>query len=44
MKKWSIRCLTVLAMVCLIPGIVLNVKSGRFYLYVLLRLYATKKL
>ena len=27
MKKWLIRCLTVLAMVCLIPGIVLNVKA-----------------
>lgn len=24
MKKWLIRCLTVLAMVCLIPGIVLK--------------------
>ena len=24
MKKWLIWCLTVLAMVCLIPGIVLN--------------------
>ena len=28
MKKWLIRCLTVLAMVCLIPGIVLNVKAA----------------
>ena len=27
MKKWLIRCLTVLAMVCLIPGIVLNAKA-----------------
>lgn len=27
MKKWLIWCLTVLAMVCLIPGIVLNVKA-----------------
>ena len=27
MKKWLIRCLTMLAMVCLIPGIVLNVKA-----------------
>ena len=28
MIKWLIRCLTVLAMVCLIPGIVLNVKAA----------------
>ena len=28
MKKWLIGCLTVLAMVCLIPGIVLNVKAA----------------
>ena len=28
MKKWLIRCLTVLAMVCLIPGTVLNVKAA----------------
>ena len=28
MKKWLIRCLTVLAMVCLIPGIALNVKAA----------------
>ena len=28
MKKWLIRCLTVLAMVCLIPGIVLNAKAA----------------
>ena len=28
MKKWLIRCLTVLAMVCLIPGIVLNVEAA----------------
>ena len=28
MKKWLIRCLTGLAMVCLIPGIVLNVKAA----------------
>ena len=27
MKKWLIRCLTVLAMVCLIPGITLNAKA-----------------
>ena len=27
MKKWLIRCLTVLAMVCLIPGIALNAKA-----------------
>ena len=27
MKKWLIWCLTVLAMVCLIPGIVLNAKA-----------------
>ena len=31
MKKWLIRCLTVLAMVCLIPGIVLNVKAESLY-------------
>ena len=36
MKKWLIRCLTVLAMVCLIPGIVLNVKAADSSLYVLL--------
>lgn len=30
MKKWLIRCLTVLAMVCLIPGIALNVKAADF--------------
>ena len=30
MKKWLIRCLTVLAMVCLIPGIVLNVKAVEY--------------
>ena len=28
MKKWLIGCLTVLAMVCLIPGTVLNVKAA----------------
>ena len=28
MKKWLIGCLTVLAMVCLIPGIVLNVEAA----------------
>ena len=28
MKKWLIRCLTVLAIVCLIPGTVLNVKAA----------------
>ena len=28
MKKWLIRCLTVLAMVCLIPGIVSNAKAA----------------
>lgn len=33
MKKWLIRCLTVLAMVCLIPGIVLNVKAEDYYIY-----------
>ena len=33
MKKWLIRCLTVLAMVCLIPGIVLNVKAEKVYCY-----------
>ena len=27
MKKWLIRCLTMLAMVCLIPGIALNAKA-----------------
>lgn len=27
MKKWLIRCLTVLTMVCLIPGIALNAKA-----------------
>ena len=27
MKKWLIRCLTVLSMVCLIPGIALNAKA-----------------
>ena len=31
MKKWLIRCLTVLAMVCLIPGIVLNAKAESLY-------------
>lgn len=30
MKKWLIGCLTVLAMVCLIPGIVLNAKAAGF--------------
>ena len=30
MKKWLIRCLTVLAMVCLIPGIALNVKAVEY--------------
>ena len=30
MKKWLIWCLTVLAMVCLIPGIVLNVKAVEY--------------
>lgn len=30
MKKWLIRCLTVLAMVCLIPGIVLNAKAADY--------------
>ena len=33
MKKWLIWCLTVLAMVCLIPGIVLNVKAADYYIY-----------
>ena len=33
MKKWLIGCLTVLAMVCLIPGIVLNVKAADYYIY-----------
>lgn len=33
MKKWLIWCLTVLAMVCLIPGIVLNVKAEDYYIY-----------
>ena len=31
MKKWLIWCLTVLAMVCLIPGTVLNVKAESLY-------------
>ena len=31
MKKWLIRCLTVLAMVCLIPGIALNAKAESLY-------------
>lgn len=31
MKKWLIWCLTVLAMVCLIPGIVLNAKAESLY-------------
>ena len=31
MKKWLIGCLTVLAMVCLIPGTVLNVKAESLY-------------
>ena len=31
MKKWLIGCLTVLAMVCLIPGIVLNAKAESLY-------------
>lgn len=35
MKKWLIWCLTVLAMVCLIPGIVLNAKSGKLVLSLL---------
>ena len=30
MKKWLIRCLTVLAMVCLIPGIALNAKAVEY--------------
>lgn len=30
MKKWLIGCLTVLAMVCLIPGIALNAKAAGF--------------
>ena len=30
MKKWLIGCLTVLAMVCLIPGIALNAKAADF--------------
>lgn len=30
MKKWLIGCLTVLTMVCLIPGIVLNVKAVEY--------------
>ena len=30
MKKWLIWCLTVLAMVCLIPGIALNAKAAGF--------------
>ena len=33
MKKWLIRCLTVLAMVCLIPGIALNAKAEDYYIY-----------
>lgn len=33
MKKWLIRCLTVLAMVCLIPGIALNAKAADYYIY-----------
>ena len=31
MKKWLIGCLTVLAMVCLIPGTVLNAKAESLY-------------
>ena len=31
MKKWLIWCLTVLAMVCLIPGIALNAKAESLY-------------
>ena len=31
MKKWLTRCLTVLAMVCLIPGIALNAKAESSY-------------
>ena len=31
MKKWLIGCLTVLAMVCLIPGIALNAKEESLY-------------
>lgn len=31
MKKWLIGCLTVLAMVCLIPGIALNAKAESLY-------------
>lgn len=39
MKKWLIRCLTVLAMVCLIPGIVLNVKAAdSIYTYCFIRI------
>ena len=30
MKKWLIGCLTVLAMVCLIPGVALNAKAADF--------------
>lgn len=33
MKKWLIRCLTVLAMVCLIPGIVLKAAAERVTVY-----------
>ena len=31
MKKWLIGCLTVLAMVCLIPGVALNAKAESLY-------------
>lgn len=33
MKKWLIRCLTVLAMVCLIPGIVLKAAAETVPVY-----------
>ena len=33
MKKWLIRCLTVLAMVCLIPGIVLKAAAEKVPVY-----------
>ena len=35
MKKWLIRCLTVLAMVCLIPGIVLKAAAETVPVYCL---------
>ena len=33
MKKWLIRCLTVLAMVCLIPGIALKAAAETVLVY-----------